>query len=80
MLTINADGHPVMGHFHKPRDEKRSLVVVPSGSWSDWLGASSASARVVLFEMNTAKFESAASDNRVARAQKQVQDNLQLGL
>ena len=25
MLTINADRHPVMGRFHKPGDEKRSL-------------------------------------------------------
>lgn len=28
MLTVNADGHPVMGRFHWPRDEKRSVVVL----------------------------------------------------
>lgn len=28
MLTINADGHEVMKHFHKPEDEKRSIVVL----------------------------------------------------
>ncbi|BEP92027.1 hypothetical protein GmRootA79_04110 [Acidovorax sp. A79] len=27
MLTINEDGHPIMGWFHKPADERRSLVV-----------------------------------------------------
>lgn len=27
MLTINADGHEVMKHFHKAEDEKRSIVV-----------------------------------------------------
>ena len=28
MLTINADGHEVMKHFHKPEDEKRMVVVL----------------------------------------------------
>lgn len=37
MLTINADGHPVMGRFHAPGNEKRSLVVVPPESRSAWL-------------------------------------------
>ena len=29
LLTLNADGHPVMGRFHGPEDEKRSLVIIP---------------------------------------------------
>jgi putative SOS response-associated peptidase YedK len=37
-LTINADEHPLMRRFHKPDDEKRSLVVVPQKEWDDWLG------------------------------------------
>lgn len=37
MLTINADDHPIMGRFHKPGDERRSLVVVPPSKWSEWL-------------------------------------------
>jgi putative SOS response-associated peptidase YedK len=28
MLTVNADAHPVMHQFHKPEDEKRSVVVL----------------------------------------------------
>ena len=28
MLTINAEGHEVMKNFHKPEDEKRSIVVL----------------------------------------------------
>ena len=40
MLTINADGHPVMGRFHAPGDEKRSLVIVPPGSRREWLTVS----------------------------------------
>lgn len=37
-LTINADDHPFMCRFHKPNDEKRSLVILPRDSWDDWLG------------------------------------------
>ena len=29
MLTINADYHPLMSKFHRPGDEKRSIVVIP---------------------------------------------------
>jgi len=36
-ITINADEHPVMNRFHKPGDEKRSLVVIPEGRYDDWL-------------------------------------------
>lgn len=37
-LTINADDHELMKRFHKPGDEKRSLVIVPQSEWDDWLG------------------------------------------
>lgn len=36
-LTINADEHPLMKRFHKPGDEKRSLVILPKDEWDDWL-------------------------------------------
>ena len=36
-LTVNADEHEVMKHFHRPGDEKRSLVVVPASEYDDWL-------------------------------------------
>lgn len=39
MLTINADAHPFMRHFHKPQDEKRSVVILPPERYDDWLGA-----------------------------------------
>lgn len=56
MLTINADGHPVMGRFHRPSDERRSLVVVPPNAWYNWLGATTETARDLLTEMPTAEF------------------------
>lgn len=36
---INADGHDVMGNFHKPYDEKRSIVVLKDSDYSGWLNA-----------------------------------------
>ena len=39
MLTVNADGHPVMGRFHRPGDEKRSVVVLEPGLFAEWLQA-----------------------------------------
>jgi putative SOS response-associated peptidase YedK len=36
-LTINADDHPLMNHFHKPAEERRSLVIVPAADLDDWL-------------------------------------------
>jgi putative SOS response-associated peptidase YedK len=40
MLTINADQHSFMGNFHKPQDEKRSVVILPPERYDDWLRAS----------------------------------------
>ena len=56
MLTINADVHSVMGRFHKPGDEKRSLVVVPTAQWSDWLHASTEQAVGMLSAMDSEQF------------------------
>lgn len=39
MLTINADEHPLMKRFHKPGDEKRSVVVLDPEDYEPWLGA-----------------------------------------
>jgi putative SOS response-associated peptidase YedK len=37
MLTINADGHPLMQRFHKPNDEKRMLVILRPDQYDEWL-------------------------------------------
>ena len=36
-LTVNADEHPFMRQFHKPGDEKRSLVIVRPEEYDAWL-------------------------------------------
>lgn len=42
MITINAAEHPLMRRFHKPTDEKRSVVILPDEYIEDWLTADSA--------------------------------------
>ncbi|WP_019139843.1 SOS response-associated peptidase [Noviherbaspirillum massiliense] len=37
MLTVNADGHPLMQRFHKPTDEKRMLVILAPDQYDGWL-------------------------------------------
>ena len=39
MLTVNADDHPLMRLFHKPTDEKRMVVILPTNRYQDWLQA-----------------------------------------
>ncbi|MFL9908331.1 SOS response-associated peptidase [Paraburkholderia sp. RL17-337-BIB-A] len=41
MLTVNADEHPLMRRFHKPSDEKRSVVIVRPDAYEDWLSCRS---------------------------------------
>jgi putative SOS response-associated peptidase YedK len=48
MLTINADGHPVMARMHKPEDEKRTPVVLSKSSFDSWLSATPPTARQYL--------------------------------
>ncbi|WP_296508259.1 SOS response-associated peptidase [Rhodoferax sp.] len=40
LLTVNADGHPLMGRMHRPGEEKRIPVIVPPAHYADWLHAS----------------------------------------
>lgn len=48
MLTINANVHPVMQHFHRVEDEKRSIVVLNDKDYSQWLTANHSQARDLL--------------------------------
>jgi putative SOS response-associated peptidase YedK len=48
MLTVNANGHEVMKHFHKPEDEKRSIVVLNENEYHAWLFANHGEAHDLL--------------------------------
>jgi hypothetical protein len=37
MLTVNADHHPLMRRYHRPGDEKRSVIAVPPTQYEEWL-------------------------------------------
>jgi putative SOS response-associated peptidase YedK len=41
MLTVNANDHPLMKRFHRPGDEKRSVVLLRPAQYDDWLGSRS---------------------------------------
>lgn len=45
MLTINADQHPLWQNYHRPGDEKRSVVILPEGAYGEWLMADPDTAR-----------------------------------
>lgn len=40
LLTVNADGHPLMGRMHRPGDEKRMPAIIAPGQYQAWLHAS----------------------------------------
>jgi putative SOS response-associated peptidase YedK len=44
LLTVNADGHSLMGRMHRPGEEKRMLVLVDETHYRDWLWATPQSA------------------------------------
>jgi putative SOS response-associated peptidase YedK len=48
MLTVNAGDHAVMQHFHRPDDEKRSIVVLQNADYQAWLQADARKARDLL--------------------------------
>lgn len=66
LLTINADGHPVMGRFHAPEDEKRSLVVVAPEHREAWLRAGPLDAKDFLVPLPVSEFR-ARPDPRPAK-------------
>lgn len=51
MLTINSDHHPFMKQFHAPKDEKRSIIVIPEQYRKDWLTADHEHAHEYFFQM-----------------------------
>ena len=44
LLTVNAAEHALMNQFHKPADEKRMVVILPTDAYADWLTSSIAQA------------------------------------
>ncbi|MGT0246642.1 SOS response-associated peptidase family protein [Burkholderia pyrrocinia] len=51
MLTVNADGHPLMSRMHKPADEKRSVVILRANDWEEWLTTSNIEAARAMLQL-----------------------------
>jgi len=77
MITVNCDGHPLLGRLHKPdaalppdAQDKRSLVLLEPEQWSTWLHGSEDSARALLVPPPAERFDpsvSLATDQALAR-------------
>lgn len=68
MLTVNADEHPLMGRFHKPGKEKRSVVVVEPEDHEAWLRArTEQEARSLLQPPDAATMAAEAAPSAVRR-------------
>ena len=68
MLTINADGHPIMGRFHRPGDERRSLVVVPPSRWSEWLDSVPSTAMAMMAGMSHMEYVAEPAEIQTVQA------------
>lgn len=51
MITVNADGHPLMLRMHKPFDEKRSVVILRADDWEEWLTTSNIEAARAMLQL-----------------------------
>ena len=69
MLTVNCDGHPLLGRLHKPdpklpddAQDKRSLVPLEPSQWAAWLGGSVEQARDLLVAPPAERFDRSDAD------------------
>ncbi|MES2069273.1 MAG: SOS response-associated peptidase family protein [Pseudomonadota bacterium] len=65
-LTVNADEHPLMKRFHRPEDEKRSLVIIPRAEYDDWLGCRNPEQARAYLQTHPAELMLAAPDPKPA--------------
>ncbi|TDG23429.1 hypothetical protein EYW47_14795 [Paraburkholderia silviterrae] len=70
MLTVNSAEHPLMSRFHKPDDEKRSVVILPAAEYESWLASTSmdeARSFLNLFPANKMHAEACPAPPRAAK-------------
>ncbi|WP_213305921.1 SOS response-associated peptidase [Paraburkholderia sacchari] len=71
MLTVNSAEHPLMRRFHKPGDEKRSVVILPPSEYEGWLASRSmdeARSFLSLFPANKMRAEAFPAPPRAAKS------------
>ncbi|HTD06383.1 SOS response-associated peptidase [Undibacterium sp.] len=67
-LTVNADEHPLMKRFHRPEDEKRSLVIIPRTGYDEWLTCRNPEQARAYLQTHPAELMAAAPDPKPAAA------------
>lgn len=55
MLTVDADGHPLMSRMHRPADEKRSVAILRPDDWEEWLVTSNIEAARAMLQLYPAE-------------------------
>jgi putative SOS response-associated peptidase YedK len=75
-LTINADDHPLMSRFHKPGEEKRSLIVIAADEYDDWLRCRDPERARSYFQAYSAGLMKAWADPLPPRKKKVAQEDL----
>lgn len=48
LLTVNADSNPLMSRMHRPGDEKRMPLMIPSAGYDTWLHATPEEAQAMM--------------------------------
>jgi putative SOS response-associated peptidase YedK len=76
LLTVNADGHPLMRRMHRPGDEKRMPVVIAPGDYAAWLNASPDDAMAFMRAMPATELVGAPAPRTVAAPVKPVEPSL----
>lgn len=77
-ITINADDHPLMKRFHKPGDEKRSLVILEPSDYDEWLSCTNPEmARAFLQNYPTEKMWAKAAPMRKSKSGEQQEASME---
>ncbi|APY96670.1 SOS response-associated peptidase family protein [Burkholderia pseudomallei] len=54
MITVNAEGDPLMSRMHKPGDEMRSIVILRPDDWEEWLSTGNIDAARAMLQLYSA--------------------------
>ena len=68
LLTVNADGHALMGRMHRPGEEKRMPVIVAAPDYGAWLDASAQDAAHWMRAWPAQKMQGQAAPRKPATA------------